>query len=74
MNPKNNNDNKCLQYAITIALNYEQIKKDLQRISKNKPFIDQYIWKEINFPSHRKDWEKFEINNEPIALNIPSAT
>ena len=43
MNPKNNNDNKCLQYAITIALNYEQIKKDLQRISRNKPFIDQYI-------------------------------
>ena len=55
-----------------IALNYEQIKKDLQRISKNKPFIDQYIWKEINFPSQRKDWEKFETNNEPIVLNISS--
>ena len=33
INPKNNDD-KCLQYALTVALNYEQIKKDSQRISK----------------------------------------
>ena len=31
INPKNNDD-KCFQYALTVALNYEQIKKDLQRI------------------------------------------
>ena len=37
INPKNN-DNKCSQYALTVALNYEQIKKDPQRISKTKPF------------------------------------
>ena len=24
----------------------------------------------INFPSHKKDWEKFESNNESIALNV----
>ena len=30
--PKNNDD-KCFQYALTVALNYEEIKKDLQRIS-----------------------------------------
>ena len=33
INP-NNNDNKCFQYALTVALNYEKIKKDPQRISK----------------------------------------
>lgn len=27
INPKNNNDSKCFQYAITVPLNYEQIKK-----------------------------------------------
>ena len=54
MNPKNSDD-KFFQYALTVALNYEQIKKDPQRISKIKPFIDQYNWKEIDFPSHRKD-------------------
>ena len=44
-----NNDDKCFQYAITLALNHEQIKKDPQRITKIKPFIDQYNWKEITF-------------------------
>ena len=47
INPKNNDD-KCFQYAITVALNHEQIKKDPQRITKSKPFIDQYNWKKIN--------------------------
>ena len=28
-----NNDGKCFQYAITVALNYEEIKKDPQRIT-----------------------------------------
>ena len=27
MNWRNENDNKCFQYAITIALNYNKIKK-----------------------------------------------
>ena len=26
--------------------------------------------KERNFPSHRKDWKKFESYNKSIALNI----
>ena len=68
VNPKNNDD-KFFQYATTVALNYEQIKKDPQRISKIKPFIDQYNWKEIYFPSHIEDWKKFETNNKAIALN-----
>ena len=51
--PKNNDD-KCFQYALTVALNYPGIKKDSQRISKIKPFIDQHNWKEINFPSRKK--------------------
>ena len=65
-----NNDDKCFQYALTVALNYEQIKKDTQRISKIKLFIDQYNWKKIFFPSHRKDWKKFELSNKSIALHI----
>ena len=58
IDPKNNDD-KCFQYALTVALNYQSIKKDPQRISKMKSFIDQYNWKEINFPSHKKDWNEF---------------
>ena len=40
------NDDNCFQYVLTVALNYEQIKKHPQRISKTKPFINQYTWKE----------------------------
>ena len=68
INPKNN-DGKCFQYAVTLALNLDKIKKDPQRISKIKPFIDQYNWKDIDFPSTSKDWRKFKLNNK-IALNI----
>ena len=69
INPKNNDDN-CFQYSLTVALNHKQIKSHPERISKIKPFIDQYNWKEIDFPSHSKDWKKFEQNNKRIALNI----
>ena len=68
INPKNN-DYKCFQYAVTLALNLDEIKKDPQRISKIKPFIEQYNWKNLDFPSTSKDWKKIELNNE-IALNI----
>ena len=64
-----NNGYKCFQYAVTLALNLDKIKKDPQRISKIKPFIEQYNWKDIDFSSTSKDWKKFELNNE-IALNI----
>ena len=68
INPKNNDD-KYFQYAVKLALNLDKIEKYPQRISKIKPFIDQYNWKDIDFPSTSKDWRKFELNNE-IALNI----
>ena len=43
INPKSNDD-ECFQYAVTAALNLEEIKKEPQRISKIKPFIDRYNW------------------------------
>ena len=39
INPRNN-DHKCFQYAVTLALNLDKINKHPQRISKIKPFID----------------------------------
>ena len=68
INPKNN-DYKCFQYAVTLALNLDNINKNSQRISKIKPFIEEYNWKDIDFPSTSKDWKKFELNNE-VVLNI----
>ena len=65
-----NNDNKCFQYAATLALNFNNIDRNPQRISKIKPFINNYKWNDINFPATKKDWNKFEVNNKNIALNI----
>ena len=76
-----NNDNKRFQYATTLALNfiliykinitiYSNIDKHHQRILKIKPFVDNYNWNNINFPTAKKDWNKFELNNKNVALNI----
>ena len=48
INPKNN-DYKCFQYALTLALNLDKIDKNSQKISKIKPFIEEYNWKDIDF-------------------------
>ena len=70
INPRNTEDNKCFQYPITTALNYQNINHHPERISKPKPFINNYNCKDVEFPSHSKDWRKFECNNKAIALNI----
>ena len=51
-------DNKCFQYAPTVALNII------------KPFINKYNWRGINYPWKVDDWKTFEKNNAAIALNI----
>ena len=65
-----NNDDKCFQYAITVVLNHQKIENHPERISNIKHFINQYNWKGINFPARKKDWRKFEQNNESITINI----
>ena len=37
---------------------------------KLQPYINQYDWKGIKFPSDKEDWKKFEQNNKEIALNV----
>ena len=69
INPKNTESNNCFQLAISTALNYQKIGHHPERVSKIKPFINNYNWKGIEFPSHPKDWRKSEQNNKTIALN-----
>ena len=69
-NPKNENDNNCFQYAVTIALNHQNIENHPQKMSNIEPFINQYNWEDIDFPSQQKDWKKFEQNKMTIGLNI----
>ena len=65
INPINKKNNKCFQYATTVALNYEEIIKDPQLITKNKSFINKYNWEGINFPC-----KNFWKNNVTIALGV----
>ena len=51
-------------------LNYEETNKDLQRITKIKPFINKYNWEGKIFLSEKDDWKKFEKKNVTIALNV----
>ena len=69
INPKNTYD-KCFQYAVTVALNYEEIESHPGRVSIIKPFINKYNWKGINYPSKIDDLKTFEENNPKIDLNI----
>ena len=51
-NSINKRDNKCFPFAITVALNHDEIKKDLQLITKIKP-LSKYNQEGLNLP-----WEK----------------
>ena len=68
IHPENKKDDKCFKYAVTSALNHQNIERGHQRTQEIRPFVN--IWKGIKFPSHQEDWKKFEQNNKSIALNI----
>ena len=55
----NKKENKCFQYAVTVSLNYKEIKSNLQRITKIKAFINKFNWEGINYPSKKDAWKKF---------------
>ena len=63
-------EDNCFQNALNDSLDYQTIKTHPERISKLKPYINQYNWKDIKFPSDKEDWKKFEQNNKEIALNV----
>ena len=69
INPKNMDD-KCFQYAATVALNYGEIKWNPETVISIKPFINNYNYKGVNYPLKIDDWKMFEKNNPTIALNI----
>ena len=57
------------QYALTLSLNYNKIKKkELENIFKKIKHED------TDFSSHQRDWNNFEQNNESLALNVLFAT
>ena len=53
ISPINKKYIKWFQYVVIVTLSYEEIKKDTQRITKIKPFMNKYYWKGINLPSKK---------------------
>ena len=81
INPEN--DENCFQYAITVALNHQNVENNPERMSNIKPFINHYNWKDKDIKAQQKedrenleknnmaiDWKKLEQNNKTTALNI----
>ena len=53
---------KMFSAPCTVTLNHKVIKKDSERITKAKPFINKYKWDGINYLSEKDDWKKLEKN------------
>ena len=68
INPINKKDNKSFQYATTVALNYEEIKGDRQRITKIKPFINKFNCQRINYLSEKNDWKNLRKIMQQLLL------
>ena len=49
------NEENCFKNALNDSLDYQSIKNHPQKKSKLKPYINQYNWKGIKFPSDKKD-------------------
>ena len=49
INTENNKDNMCFLFSIVVALNYQNIANNPQRITNLIPFIANYNWDDINF-------------------------
>ena len=65
INPKNKNDDECLQWSTICALYYHKtMKKEFENIFKNI----KHEYKD--FSSQKRDWENFEQNHESISLNF----
>ena len=64
INPKNEKDNEYFKWSIIAGLNYNRINK------KESKKLLKFIRVNTDFSSYQRDWEEFEQENTPIALNI----
>ena len=55
-----NEDDKCLMYCVLYHINQKSIKKDPQRVSKYKPYENQFDFSSIKFPASLHEVNKME--------------
>ena len=68
INPKNNigEDIYCFMYALTVALNHNEIGDHPERISKILPYISKYNWDILTF--HHKEKIGNDLNKIILIL------
>ena len=73
INPKNNKKpgNKSFKYAIAASKTSEKNRSRLTNIEK---FINDFVFKDIDYPLEKKNYETFENNNPSIKLTIFKTT
>ena len=64
-----NEDERCFEYSVLCGLYHDEIKKDLQRVSKYKTYVNQLKFHDIDFPVEVDDVSSFEAQNE-IPINV----
>ena len=69
INPRSK-DEECFKWAVIGPLHHEEIKKDHQRMSRLRPYENQYNWKGLEFPVSIKKIDNFERDNPDIAVNV----
>ena len=66
MNPKNENDEECFKWAVTVALHHEEIKSHPECISNIMRYTNNYNWFGLKFPVAINKINEFEKNNTSI--------
>ena len=69
INPQNT-DEECFKWAVIASLHHQDIGKNPDRISLFRRYEDQYNWQGLKFPVAINKIDKFEKNNEDIAVNV----
>ena len=69
INPKNENDEECFKWAVTAALNYNEIKSNPERMSNIVGYTNNYNWSGLEFPVAINKISEFEKNND-IVVNV----
>ena len=63
-------DEESFKWAVITALDHEEIKHHLERISLLKPYENQHNWEMLELPVSIKKIDKFEKNNTRMAVNV----
>ena len=69
INPKNENDEECFQWAVTVALHHKEIKSHPERISNIMGYTNNYNWSGLEFPVAINKINDIEKNNN-ISITV----